>query len=92
MIQRYRLHADLRLAALEDEGVLLHLTERRYFSVNETGLAMLEAMRAPQSLADLVRVLTDAFEVTEDEAREAAEAFLERCLNASVVVREPEDG
>jgi hypothetical protein len=87
--QRYRLHPDLRLTALADEGVLLHLGERKYFSVNDTGLSMLEAMREPRTLDELVQGLLASYETTEADARESAQAFLERCLHASVIVPTP---
>jgi hypothetical protein len=87
--QRYRLHPDLRLTALADEGVLLHLGERKYFSVNDTGLSMLEAMREPQTLDELVQGLLASYETTEADARQSAQAFLERCLQASVIVPTP---
>jgi coenzyme PQQ synthesis protein D (PqqD) len=87
--QRYRLHPELRLTALADEGVLLHLGERKYFSVNDTGLTMLEALREPQSLDELVQGLTATYDTNDDDARTAAQAFLDRCLLAAVVVPEP---
>ena len=88
---QYRLHPELRLTALADEGVLLHLGERKYFSVNDTGLTMLEAMREPQSLESLVRGLLDAYETDEPVARDAAVGFLERCLKAAVIVPVPRE-
>jgi hypothetical protein len=87
--ERYRLHPELRLTALADEGVLLHLGERKYFSVNDTGLTMLDALRVPQSLDQLVRRLLDGYDTNEADARKAAQAFLDRCLLAAVIVREP---
>lgn len=88
-VQRYRLHPDLRLTALADEGVLLHLGERKYFSVNDTGLTMLEALRVPRSLDDLVAGLLDSYDTTEADARQSAQAFLDRCLHSLVVVADP---
>ena len=87
----YRLHPELRLTALADEGVLLHLGARKYFSVNDSGLTMLEAMREPQSLDSLVHCLLESYETGEPAAREAAEAFLERCLKAAVIVPVPNE-
>ena len=84
--QRYHLHPELRLTALVDEGVLLHLGERKYFSVNDSGLSMLEALRAPKTLEELVQGLLAEYETTEDAARTSAQAFLDRCIAAAVVV------
>ena len=44
MSERYLRHPDLRLADVEGDGVVLHLGTRRYFSVSESGLALLKAL------------------------------------------------
>ena len=86
----YILHPELRLTALEDEGVVLHLGMKRYFTVNDTGLLILEALkRAPLGEDALVAALLDQYEVTEQVARETVAAFLEQCLTAAVVIPEP---
>ena len=45
----YSRHADLRLTAVDDEGVVLHLGSLRYFTVNETGLTILKALTEPRT-------------------------------------------
>jgi len=78
----------MRLTALEGEGVVLHLGTRRYFTVSETGLAILEAIRTPRSLEEIVAGLQERYHVTEEHARASAQAFLDRCLSAQVITRE----
>ena len=85
---RYQRHPDLRLTALEGEGVVLHLKERRYFTVNETGLALLEALKQPRSLNDLVASLIAEYEVTEEMATATTRAFLAQCLDSAVVLEQ----
>lgn len=85
----FRAHPDLRLTALEGEGVVLHLGSRRYFSVNETGLAILQRLQPSASLPELVAALTDKFDVTEEQAERSANAFLDRCLQSHLVEEEP---
>lgn len=87
---RYQRHPDLRLTALEGEGVVLHLKERRYFTVNETGLVLLEALKQPRSLADLVGALLAEYEVTEEMAAATTRAFLTQCLDSAVVLEHAE--
>ena len=82
---RYRRHPDIRLTSLEDEGVVLHLGERRYFTVNETGLVLLEALKLPRTFDDLVAALVQEYEVTEGKAAETTREFLDHCLKAAVV-------
>ncbi|MDZ4673092.1 MAG: PqqD family protein [Gemmatimonadota bacterium] len=83
---RYRRHADVRLTDVGGEGVVLHLGERRYFSLNETGLTLLGALAEPRTLPELVASLCEEYEVTAVEAESTARAFLEQCLAAAVVV------
>jgi hypothetical protein len=86
MTVRYRRHADLRLTELEGEGVVLHLGNRRYFSVNETGLTILQALVVPRTFDELVAALLDEYEVTEAEAVESAREFLDRCEQSDLLI------
>lgn len=85
MPPRYHRHADLRLTALAGEGVVLHIRERRYFTVNETGLTILEALVAPKSFEELVAAILDSYEVTREEAERTTREFLTRCSEAGLV-------
>jgi hypothetical protein len=87
---RYRRHADIRLTALPGEGVVLHLKERKYFTVNETGLTLLEALREPRTVAELVDALLAEYDVTAETAGDTTRAFLDQCLDAAVVLPVPE--
>ncbi len=91
MITRYRRHPDLRLTALEGEGVVLHLGTRRYFSVSESGLTLLEALETARTADDLTRALTARYAVTLEHATASVRAFLEHCnaLDVLLVEREP---
>jgi hypothetical protein len=82
---RYRRHADLRLTALEGEGVVLHLKERRYFSVNETGLLLLEALKEQRTFPELVDALLGEYEVSPETAAATTKDFLDRCVTSAVV-------
>jgi Coenzyme PQQ synthesis protein D (PqqD) len=81
----YARHADLRLTAVEDEGVVLHLGSLRYFTVNETGLTILQELLQPRTLDDLVKAVTDAYDVTDELAEETTRAFIERCVEAKLL-------
>jgi hypothetical protein len=86
----YRRHPDLRLASLEGEGVVLHLRERRYFSVSETGLVLLEALKEPRTFGALVEGLLAEYEVDSETAVATTRAFLEQCLASAVVLETTE--
>jgi uncharacterized protein YbbC (DUF1343 family) len=82
---RYLRHGDIRLTELAGEGVVLHLQARKYFSVNETGLVILEALKAPRTFDELVAALQAEYEVTPAMAAETTRAFLDHCLATAVV-------
>jgi Coenzyme PQQ synthesis protein D (PqqD) len=82
---RYQRHPNVRLTALEGEGVVLHLDDRRYFTVNATGLTLLESLREPRTLDDLVAALVGEYEVEPAEALATARAFLAQCTKRGVV-------
>jgi len=85
---RYRRHPELRLTALDEAGVALHLGTRRYYSVNESGVDLLDALAAPRTLEELVAVLTAKYEVTPETASATAREFLERGVRAGVLLVE----
>jgi hypothetical protein len=81
----YARHVDLRLTAVEDEGVVLHLGSLRYFTVNETGLTILQELLQPRTLDDLVKAVTDAYDVSNELAEETTRAFIQRCVEAKLL-------
>lgn len=81
----YSRHPDLRLTAVEDEGVVLHLGSLRYFTVNQTGRTILQALEQPRTMEQLVRAVTDEYEVTDAVAESTTRAFVDRCVGAKLV-------
>ena len=81
----YRRHPDLRLTSLEGEGIVLHLRQRRYFSVSETGLVLLEALKQARTFEELVEGLLSEYEVDRETAVSTTRAFLDQCLTSAVV-------
>ena len=82
----YRRHPDLRLAALEGEGVVLHLGSRKYFTVSETGVTLLELLAEPRGLDQLVAGLVERYEVDPARAEQSVRAFLDRCRAAGLLL------
>ena len=88
MTTYYRQHPGLRLTSVEDEGIVLHLDSRRYFSVNETGLLILDTLRRPQSAEQLVGVLLERYQVTAEHARDCVVRVLTSCEDSQLVVQD----
>lgn len=81
----YSRHPDLRLTAVDNEGVVLHLGSLRYFSVNETGLTILQALEQSRTLAELVAAVTDEYDVTTDIADATTREFVDMCVEAKLL-------
>ncbi len=85
MTSIYIRHSDLRLTTVDGEGVVLHLGSRKYFSVNATGVTILEQLRSNRTLSELVAAVTAEYDVDDDEATRTVCAFLDRCVEAALV-------
>ena len=87
MTASYHRHPELRLTSVEDEGIALHLDTRRYFSVNESGLLILEALRDSRSADDLVGMLLQRYDAAPAHARSSVLQFLASCQAGQLVLR-----
>ena len=79
-------HADLRLTALEGEGVVLHMGSRRYFTVTETGLSILEALKQPRTFEQVVEAITAEYDVDRERAAASVRQFVNRCKDAALIL------
>ena len=86
----FRRHPDLRLTALDNEGVVLHLGTLKYFTVNDTGLTILRALESPRTMADLVFAVTSDFDVTDDLAEQTTRDFLAQCMTSGLIREDAE--
>lgn len=59
---RYATHPAVAYTRLDSqEAVLLHLGSQRYFSLNETGVAIWDLLNAPRSLDEIVDALAETY-------------------------------
>ena len=86
MSTRYKRHPDLRLTELEGEGVVLHLGSRRYFSVSETGLLILNQLEQQRTEAELVDALIAEYEVDRPRAEQSVRDFLAKCSDSKLLL------
>ncbi len=86
MTTRYRKAPELRLVDLEGEGVVLHLGTRRYFTVSESGLHVLNALESPRTFEELVHALLEIYEASAIKVRGDVHEFLERCVHAKLLL------
>jgi hypothetical protein len=84
--RRYRRHPNVRVTALENEGVALHLDSHKYYTLNVTGLTLLDALAEPRTIDELGAALTAQYDVSSEDAERTARAFVEQCVARGVVV------
>ena len=64
---------------------MLHLGSRQYFSVNQTGITVLEQLRTHRTVGELVAVVTAEYDVSEADAEHTIRAFIERCVESDLL-------
>lgn len=85
---RYLANPDIVSTELGEEAVLLHLHTQRYYTLNETGLAIWNLLSEPRDLAEIVDALVEEFEVGPEEARATARTFVDDLLADGLVQRQ----
>lgn len=64
---------------------MLHLQSNTYFTMNATASALWLALAEPKTTDELVKVVTDAFEVTAEQCRDDIETLLSQMVEANVI-------
>jgi PqqD family protein of HPr-rel-A system len=67
----------LRSLALNPDGFAFDPTTGESFTVNATGLAILEGLREGASPTELIRRITEAFDVSERDATRDLDDFMD---------------
>ena len=84
---RYATHPAVACTRLDsNEAVLLHLGSQRYFSLNETGVAIWDLLSAPRSLDEIVDALAEVY-ASDREALSASVARFVQELERDGLVR-----
>jgi coenzyme PQQ synthesis protein D (PqqD) len=73
----------------ESQGVLLSLSAGQYYTLNETGSLVWQALRDGATLAEVARALEAEFEVGPGEALAHARAFVDELLREGLIRQEP---
>ena len=68
-----------------DQAVLLTKESGLYFSLNEAGALLWQALKDPRSLRELAEILTAEFEISLETATQDATSFLEMCVETALV-------
>jgi len=75
---RFRGAEDVVFTAMEDEAVLLNLTTKEYYGLNESGMRIWQLVQIGASIAEMAAAIAEDYEVTLEGARDAAGRSLSR--------------
>lgn len=87
----YAVREDVVDCDLGGECALLDLKTGEYFTLNRTGAAIWAALQAPQSLEDLITLVSDRFDVSAEVCRGDVESLL-RSLDEAGLLVHPQRG
>ncbi|MEO9652449.1 MAG: PqqD family protein [Roseobacter sp.] len=85
----YVAQADVVDCDIGGDRALLHLQTNTYFTMNATASALWLALADPRTLDELVGVVTEKFEVSDDQCRPDIELMLSQMKEANVIDIQP---
>jgi hypothetical protein len=72
-----RVEGKFLVSQLADETVLMDTVSGDYMGLNPVGTVIWDLLQQPQTVATLVTLLLDRYEVTEEQCRNEVEPFLQ---------------
>jgi Coenzyme PQQ synthesis protein D (PqqD) len=72
-----RVEGKFLVSQLADETVLMDTVSGDYMGLNPVGTVIWDLLQQPQTVATLVTLLLDRYEVTEEQCRNEADSFLQ---------------
>ena len=87
----YRVPAQVLVAHLEGEAVILHMDTKRYYRLNDTAAVIWKALERGEALPGIVSALRKEFDVAEDEATREAERVVADLVEKGLLARQKDD-
>lgn len=81
----YTISPDAAFAAVEDGAVVLHMSTKRYYSLNETGAFVWRRLEGGMERAEIVAEMVDEYDVGIAEAEMAVARLLDELLEESLI-------
>jgi hypothetical protein len=85
-MSRYTVSSDAACAQVADGAVLLHLGNKRYYSLNETGAVVWQSLEEGRDVSDIVARLQWDYEVDQGEAERSVDRLLGELGDAGLIV------
>lgn len=85
MATSYKLRGNITYTGAETGGFLFDQRSGNTYTVNTTGAVLIPGLRAGATTEQLIGAVTEAFDVTANDARYDVEQFLKQLESAKVV-------
>ena len=89
-MSRYAVSSDVACALVDDGAVLLHLGNKRYYSLNETGTFIWQSLEEGRNVSDMVARLQRDYEVDQEEAQQSVDRLLGELGDAGLIASSSE--
>jgi hypothetical protein len=83
--QNFEIVDDMLFRTIENEAVVLHLSDGNYYSLNETSIYFWEALRDRQPLAPVIDRVVSEYETTPEEVVKDLRIFLQELLDYKLI-------
>ncbi|MEW6600310.1 MAG: PqqD family protein [Nitrospirota bacterium] len=81
----YKKNPSVVCTELEDGAVLLDLQTKFYYSLNQSGLRIWQIINDNKSLIEIVRQITDEYEIDEKSAADSVLRLINKLLKENLV-------
>ncbi|MDP4203104.1 MAG: PqqD family protein [Bacteroidota bacterium] len=85
MIEKYCKHRQIIDGELDDNQVMMHLENGKYFGLNPVGKRIWALLDQPESFEDIIGVLLAEFDVEENLCRKEVLEFLDKAHKFKIV-------
>ena len=89
--KNYIAQSDVVDCDIGGDRALLHLQTNTYFTMNATASALWLGLSEPKSLDEMVKIVTEKFDVTDEQCRADIETLVGQMVEANVVRIVPDE-
>lgn len=77
--------------SLDNHQVMMHIEKGKYYGLNPVAKRIWELVETPRSVDEIVAVLLQEFEVSEEACRAQTQAFLDKAVACDILKRSEKD-
>jgi hypothetical protein len=84
---KYQVNDDILFRQVENEGILLHIPSRTYYSLSETSIMFWQALSNSQPLTPIIEQIIEEYDLEESLVIQDLKSFLQDLLDSGVIVK-----